>query len=115
MKPIPQLVLLQELFRQVLQVSLGKVYSVSYDDDLLSTSVTGNLYGSAKLTSLSVHLEAVMEKVLKGRGVKDGIRDGTATVDNKLAGLVGDGCLRVSVGRRRYLGGSHSGRKKFVT
>jgi hypothetical protein len=56
-----------------------------------------------------------MEKVLKRSSVKDGIRDGTAAVDDKLAGLLCGNSLKVrATARRRYLGGSHSGRENFV-
>lgn len=123
-QPVTELVLLEELFGQVLEVALGEDGRVSGDENLLAAGVAGNLDGRSELASLAVHLEPVVEKVLKGGRVKDGIADGAAAVNDKLAfprlsgrsaSLAGpQGALVTMDGaRRRYLGGSHSVPRKL--
>lgn len=121
MKPVTELILLEELLRQILQVTLGEGHLVAGDNDLLPSSITGNLHGLTQLPGLSVHLELVMQKILKGGRIKDSIRDGATAVNDKLAALsrgIGRGGLRIMevnkgyFTRRRfmYLRDSHSGK-----
>lgn len=116
MQPVTQLILLQELLRQILQVTLGELNSIACNSDAMAGGVTGNLNGGSQLTSLAIHLELVVEEVLEGGRVEDGIVDGTAAVDYEFArfGGGGGGVLQTLLGwmarRRCYL--SHSVPKK---
>lgn len=83
-EPVTKLVLLQELLSQVLQVSLG-VSNSGRDDDLGAAGVTGNFNtGGAELTGLTIDLEAVVEEVFEGGGIKDTVGNWSITIDHEL-------------------------------
>ena len=60
MHEVTELVLLQELLRQVLQVTLAEV-NVADDGDLAGVAL--DFDGRAELTGLSVNLELVVQEV----------------------------------------------------
>lgn len=90
-EPVTELVLLQELLSQILQVTLGVSNAHTSDSNLATAGITANLNGVTKLTSFAINLELVMEEVLKGGSVEDGVLDGATAVNNELAGLLASG------------------------
>ena len=90
MKPITQLLGLQVLLGQVLQVALAVSMIASLDNNLVTSAVTADGDGAAELTGLAVDLETVMQEVLEGSNVEDGIGGRTSAVDGELGVLVGD-------------------------
>ena len=89
MKPISQLILFQEFLGKILQIAFRISNGYASYGDALATGITSNLNRVAQLSCLAVHLETIVEKVLKGSRVKDGIRDGSTAVDDKFATLFG--------------------------
>lgn len=87
-EPVTELVLLQELLGQVLEIALGVGNSHTGDGDLGARGITADRNGVSELTGLAIDLELVVEEVLEGSGVEDGILDGAAAVDDELAGLL---------------------------
>jgi len=90
MEPVTELLSLQVLLRQVLQVTLAVSMPSSTDNNLVTSGITGNAHSRAELPSLSVDLETVMEEVLEGGHVEDGVGGGAGAVDGELAAGLAD-------------------------
>lgn len=56
-------------------------------DDFLTSRVPTYFNGTAKLTSLSINLELVMEKILKGGSIKDRVTNWSTTINDEFASL----------------------------
>lgn len=103
--PVTELVLLQELFGQVLEVALreGDVRSdgefvgvacveVSFKcgfNGIVKHTITGDFDGFAELASLALDLYAVVEELLEISTIEDTVASGLRVVDDKLV-LGGD-------------------------
>jgi hypothetical protein len=90
--PVPQAVLLQELFGEILEVSLGEG-DVGGNGDFVVT-IADNLDIFAKLADLALDLDAVVQKLFKVCAVEDTVRSGLRVVDDELVlggGLLGGG------------------------
>jgi len=79
--PIPEAVLLQELFCKIFQVTFREG-DVRRDGDL-GVALTDNLYVFPKLACLSLDLYAVMEELFEVSTVEDAIGGGFGVVDNE--------------------------------
>jgi len=84
-EPIPHIVLLQVLLRQVLQVPLGEG-TLRSDADLVFLAGDGD--SATEDPSLSIDLDAVVEELLEGGNVHNLIFHGLAAVDGEGLGLL---------------------------
>lgn len=89
MEPVTELLGLQVLLSQVLKVTLAVGMSSSANNNLVASSITSNSDGLTEVSGLSVNLETVMEEVLKGSDVEDGIGGRASAVDGEL-GVLGN-------------------------
>ena len=80
--PVPQAVLLQELFGEILEVSLGEG-DVGGDGDLV-VPIADDLDVLAKLADLALDLDAVVQELFKVCAVEDTVRGGLRVVDDEL-------------------------------
>ena len=90
--PVPQAVLLQELFGEILEVSLGEG-DVGGDGDLV-VPIADNLDVLAKLADLALDLDAVVQELFKVCAIEDTVRGRLRVVDDELVlggGLLGGG------------------------
>lgn len=90
MEPVTELLGLQVLLGQVLEVALAVSMARGSNNNLVASRVTSDGDGSAELAGLSVDLEAVVEEVLEGGDVEDGVGGGDGAVDGEL-GVLSDG------------------------
>lgn len=87
MEPVTELLGLQVLLGQVLKVTLAVRMASSTNNNLVTGSITADGDGLTEVASLSVDLETVMEEVLEGRDVEDGIGGRASAVDGELGVL----------------------------
>merc|ERR1712083_823881 len=83
-KPVAQLVLLEELLGQVLEVPLGERRLRNDCDD---RAVALDLHGIPQLAGLAVDLDAVVQELLESARVHDAIIDRLGAVDGELEAL----------------------------
>jgi len=81
-KPIPQLLLLEELLRQVLEVSSRKL-SVCNNLDLAVTLLR-DLNGITEVANTAVDLDFVLKELLEGGDIEDLVAGGLRSVDDEL-------------------------------
>lgn len=81
-QPIPQLLLLQELFGEVLEVAAGEL-DVAHDLDLVAADLA-DLDAVAEVACAALDLDALVQELLEGADVKNFIGDGLGTVDRVL-------------------------------
>jgi hypothetical protein len=85
-EPVTELLLLEELLRQVLEVAAGELL-VSDDLDAAVTKV-GDVDALAEVAGEAVNLDALLEESGEGGGVEDTVVHGLGSVDDEL--LVGE-------------------------
>ncbi|KAB8338762.1 hypothetical protein FH972_021707 [Carpinus fangiana] len=84
-QPVAQLLLLQVLLGEVLEVAAGELL-VGNNLDLAAVGALRDLDGIAQVAGAAVDLDAVVEKLLKGRDVEDLVVGGLRGVDGELVG-----------------------------
>jgi len=102
--PVPERVLLQELFCEVLKVALGQGDAGCHSD--FRVSIANNFDVLSKLASLTIDFDSIVQELLKVCAVKNTICSRLGVVDNEF--VLGGRCLVAG----RGLGGLH--RKKRV-
>lgn len=73
MEPVTELLGLQVLLGQVLKVTLAVGMATSTNNNLVASGIAANGDGFTEIASLAVDLETVVEEVLEGSDVEDGI------------------------------------------
>lgn len=93
--PVAQLVLLQKLFRQILDIALG--VGNGGGGDGYDGARAGDRDVVAEGTGLAVDLDAVVQVVFKGGSVKDAVVGGAGAVDGKVGTSGSGGFLHIRV------------------
>jgi hypothetical protein len=85
-EPVTELLLLEELLRQVLEVAAGELL-VSDDLDAAVAEV-GDVDALAEVAGEAVDLDALLQEGGEGGGVEDAVVHGLGSVDDELFGVI---------------------------